>query len=377
MRRPGRFAEKLSPGMISFRFWLLLFAVPALTALPLRLFAAQPIRPKVLVIATYETGKDQGDVPGELQFWVEREHLDRQIKVPGIDHPILTNGKGLYAMVSGTTSRCAIRLMALAMDPRFDLTHTYFLLSGIAGADPARITVGSAVWIRQVVDGDPAFELDRRDTPTSWPYGIVALGATEPDKVPADVNSAPAAGVSANGSGGVGRIAYTLNPSLVDWAFGLTKNLVIPDNSALAANRAPFKNFPNALHRPLVVEGDSMGSDRFWTGPIMTQWAEDWVHLYTRGAGALAIADCEDQGVVLAIHELGRLGRVDAKRLLILRTASNFTQPPPGVAANKYLFGDLANSPGYLPALEANYEVGSVVVANLLQNWDRFKNLIP
>jgi purine nucleoside permease len=335
------------------------------------------IRPKVLVIATYETGKDRGDVPGELQFWAEREKLDREIRVPGIDHPILTNGKGLYAMVSGTTSRCAVQIMALAMDPRFDLSHTYFLLSGIAGADPAQITVGSAVWIQHVVDGDPAFELDHQDTPASWPYGIIALGATEPGNVPVNVESAPAAGVSEDGSGGVGRIAYTLNPSLVDWAYGLTKDLVIPDSPALATSRAAYKAFPNALRRPWVLEGDSMGVDRFWAGPIMTKWAEDWVRLYTRGTGSLAVADCEDQGVLLAIQKLGRLGRVDPNRLLILRTASNFTAPPPGVAAEKFLFDDLASSPGYLPALDANYQVGSAVVAKLLGGWSQFKDQTP
>jgi purine nucleoside permease len=109
----------------------------------------------------------------------------------------------------------------------------------------------------------------------------------------------------------------------------------------------------------------------------MTKWSEDWVRLYTRGTGSLAIADCEDQGIVLAMRELDRLGRVDMKRLLILRTASNFTVAPPGVSAVKYLFDDLAGSPGYLPALEANYRVGSVVVAELLKNWPRYENQVP
>ncbi len=344
---------------------------------PSSLSAVDLIRPKVLVIATYETGKDRGDVPGELQYWVERQHLDQEIKVPGIDHPILTNGKGLYAMISGTTSRCAVQMMALAMDPRFDLRQTYFLLSGIGGAIPDQVTVGSAVWVRRVVDGDPTFEIDHNETPASWPYGIVALGATEPGKVPENVDSAPAAGVSDNGSGGVGRIVYTINPSLVDWAYQLTKEVPLADNAALAANRAPFKSFPNALLKPSVLEGDSMGADHFWAGAIMTRWAEDWVRLYTRGTGALAIADCEDQGITLAIDQLDRLGRVDAKRLLILRTASNFTMPPPGIAAEKYLFDDLASSPGYLPALDANYRVGSVVVSALLQNWEQYKNQVP
>ena len=31
--------------------------------------AQEKIQPKVLVIATYESGKDKGDTPGELQYW--------------------------------------------------------------------------------------------------------------------------------------------------------------------------------------------------------------------------------------------------------------------------------------------------------------------
>ncbi|MGA7343771.1 MAG: purine nucleoside permease [Terracidiphilus sp.] len=340
-------------------------------------YASDLIKPKVLVIATYETGKDRGDVPGELQYWVERENLVQSIQVPGIDHPLLTNGKGLYAMISGTTSRSAVQMMALAMDPRFDLRKTYFLLSGIGGGDPNRVTVASAVWIRQVVDGDPAFEIDSRETPASWPYGTVALGAVGPDKVPANVDSAPAAGVSENGSGGVGRIVYTLNPSLVDWAYRLTKDVALDDNDALAAQRALFRSFPGAQRKPAVLEGDSLGTDHFWHGAIMTRWAEDWVRLYTRGAGSLAVSDCEDQGIVLAIEELDRLGRVDRKRLLILRAISNFVMPPPGVAAQKDLFDSLAGSPGYLPALEADYRVGSVVVSAILRDWDRYQTQTP
>ena len=369
--------KKKSLGRTKSRLQHLMLAAFALLISPLSGYGADLIRPRVLVIATYETGKDRGDVPGELQYWVERENLDQSIKVKGIDHPILTNGKGLYAMISGTTSRCAVQMMALAMDPRFDLRQTYFLLSGIGGADPNRVTVASAVWIRQVIDGDPAFEIDSRETPASWPYGTIALGATEPGKVPVNVDSAPAAGVSDDGAGGVGRIVYKINLSLVDWAYQLTKDVPIPDNDALAANRNLFKGFPNAQHKPSVLEGDSLGTDHFWHGAIMTRWAEDWARLYTRGSGSLAVSDCEDQGIFLAMQELDRLGRVDVKRFLVLRTTSNFTLPPPGVSVEKSLFDNLASSPGYLPALDANYRVGSVVVSALLQNWDRYKNQVP
>ncbi len=339
--------------------------------------AVEIIRPKVLVVATYETGQDRGDVPGELQYWVERQKLETAVPVPGLDHPLLTNGSGLYAMVSGTTSRCAVQMMALAMNPVVDLSHTYILLSGIGGADPAALTVGSAVWVRQVVDGDPAFEIDSREIPVAWPYGTIALGTTEPGKVPANVESAPAAGVSENGSGGVGKIVYDLNPTLVDWAYGLTRQIELADSPALQASRSRFAGDPIALQPPKVVEGDSLGTDHFWHGAILNRWAEDWVRLYTRGQGSLAIADCEDQGILLAIEKLGQLGRVDKARLLVLRTASNFTVPPPGVSPVTSLFENLASSPGYLPALEANYQVGSIVTGELLKHWDHYKDRVP
>ena len=138
------------------RVLLSTIALASLLLLPVAAHAApERIAPKVLIITTYEIGKDSGDKPGELQFWVEREHLDQSIVVPGVEHSLLTNGKGLYAMICGITSRSAVTMMALAMDPRFDLSHTYFLLDGIAGGDPAQTTLGSAVWVRQVVDGDP------------------------------------------------------------------------------------------------------------------------------------------------------------------------------------------------------------------------------
>jgi purine nucleoside permease len=349
----------------------------ALVLIEAAAWAAEPIAPRVLVIATYETGGDRGDTPGELQYWVERQHLDQSISIRGLEHPLLTNGRGLYAMISGTTSRCALQLMALTMDPRIDLTHTYLLLSGIGGANPEQATVGSAVWIRQVVDGDPAFEIDSRETPAAWPYGTIALGATEPGKVPANVEAAPAAGVSDNGSGGVGKVVFTLNPELVDWAYQLTKSVRLADSPALATSRARYTHDPIAQRPPVVMEGDSLGADHFWHGAILNHWAADWVRLYTRGAGSFVIADCEDQGILLAVEKLDQLGRVDRQRLLILRTASNFTVPPPGMAPEKSLFDDLANSPGYLPSLEANYQVGSLVAAALLTHWDQYRDQVP
>ena len=355
-------------------------AAAALLSLPSARASGAPTEIPVLVITTYESGKDRGDTPGELQYWAERQDLGREVRVPGVDHPLLSNGKGLYAMVSGTTSRCALQIMALAADPRYDLTHTYFILSGIGGGLPHTMSLASAVWVQRVLDGNPAFEIDSREIPKDWPDGLVAIGATKPGQGSANVDSVPPAGVSEDSSGGVGTVAFKLNPSLVSWAYGLTKGVAIPTNDAVRAFGRRFAGYPVALEDPAVILGDSIGSDRFFHGEIMTRWAEDWDRIYTRGAGRLAISDCEDAGVCLALQRLAQMGRVDFSRLLILRTACNFTVPPAGVTAEKSLFGDtISDSSGvaYLPALEADYRVGSVVALKLLEGWSTYRDTVP
>ena len=359
--------------------WRWSFAVLALTAAP-ALRAAEPTPIPVMVIATFEAGNDRGDVPGELQFWVERRNLDHEISVPGVDHPVLTDGRGFYAMVSGTTSRCATQLMALAADPRFDLTRTYFILCGIGGGDPNAIPLGSAVWVSTAVDGDPAFEIDSRQIPASWPYGLVAFGATAPDKGSADVDMVPAAGTSKYGTGGVGTVAFKLNPSLVAWAYSLTKDIPLDDDPTMRAFGRRFTEYPQAALPPRVVVGDSMGADRFFHGSDMMRWAEDWVRIYTHGKGSLAMSDCEDQGVCIAFQRLSMMGKVDFNRLLILRTACNYVIPPPGVTVAQSLFGDTVSDTGgmaYIPALEAAYSVGNTVATELLTHWDRYRDRTP
>jgi purine nucleoside permease len=356
------------------------FLAVFLVCFPMARAADVAVQIPVMVIATYETGKDRGDTPGELQFWVERQDLSQEIKVAGVDHPLLTNGKGLYAIVSGTTSRCAVQLMALAADPRFDLTHTYFVLCGIGGAFPKVMSLGSAVWVQRVIDGNPAFEIDSREIPAGWPSGLVAIGATKPGEGSANVDAVPAAGASEDSTGGVGTVAFRLNPALVNWAYELTKDAAIPDSEALRRFGRRFEGYPVAQQPPSVLLGDSIGSDRFFHGEIMARWAEDWDRIYTRGTGKLAISDCEDAGACIALQRLAQMGRVDFTRLLILRTACNFTVPPAGVTAEKSLFGDtISDSSGvaYLPALEADYRVGSVVVLNLLNGWDKYRDHVP
>ena len=102
--------------------------------------------------------------------------------------------------------------MALGLDPRFDLSKAYWLVAGVAGADPADLSLGSAAWARHVVDGDLAYEIDGREIPDDWPYGLFPLGSKRPASSPKDLY--PGWTLST--------IAFSLNRQLVDWAYSIS-----------------------------------------------------------------------------------------------------------------------------------------------------------
>jgi len=325
--------------------------------------AAELIRPKVIVVATFEVGADTGDTPGEFQFWAEREHLAGTIVVPGLDHPVRFNpDTGVYGVVSGTTARAGLQLMALCLDPRFDLTHSYWLVNGIAGVNPAVASEGSAAWAQHVIDGDIAFEIDSREAPADWPCGIMSMGNHSPLEKPTIPTWAPKP------------MQWTLKPALVAWAFALTKDIALVDTPAGQAHRAQYTTFPAALKPPRVLLGDSFGSCRYWHGARMQKWADDWTRLYTNGAGICAMTDMEDQGIAGALTRLAAMGRVNFERVLFLRTGSNFSEPPAGQSAAESMVAEYIGGPA---ALEAAYRVGSPVVHELVKNWARYETQPP
>src|ERR1017187_4569607 len=121
------------------------------------LFAApKPIPIKVVVVAMFERGEDTGDVPGEDQLWGERGHLDQVLPMPAGYHHVRLNKDGVLGMLTGVgTAKAAASVMALGLDPRFDLSKAYWVVAGIGGGDPADVSLGSAAGATRAVDGDP------------------------------------------------------------------------------------------------------------------------------------------------------------------------------------------------------------------------------
>ncbi len=324
---------------------------------------AKPWPIRALVVTTFEVGNDTGDTPGEFQYWVEREHLDEVVPFPGGVHPLRTNADHtMLGMVSGTTLvNATASMMALGLDPRFDLTHAYILINGIAGVDPEVASMGSAAWASYVV-GDVAREIDRADMPLDWPYGWFPVGAHAPN--PPAVPAAP--WTRSN--------LYVLNPKLARWAYEQTKDLKLMDDPVVAKFRAKYVGFPQAQKPPFVLMGDTFASDYYWHGAVMTQFARDWVKLYTGGKGRFATTEMEDSGFMEAVERLAAMQRVDQNRVMDLRTASNYSQPRPGHTAVESVTAPYI---GTRVALELGWLCGSTVLHRILADWKTTEATIP
>ena len=328
--------------------------------------AADLIRPKVVVVTMFEPGKDTGDAPGELQFWVEREQLDRVVPLPAGFHDVRANADAsVVAIVTGVgNTRAAATIMALGSDPRFDFSRSYWLVAGIAGGDPAEASLASAAWAEWVVNGDLGHEIDPREAPADWSTGYVPLRRSKPYEQPLVTDDSSQ--------------VFHLDAGVVNWAYELTKNVKLVDTEGMADRRRKFPGFPNAQRPPFVLKGDTLSSETFWHGKLLSQWASEWVKYHTAGHGRYVTTAMEDTGTLQSLTWLAHAGRADVRRVLVLRTVSNFDQQQEGMTAAESLFGEkLGSYSAYVPALESAYRVGSAVVHELVANWPRYENTLP
>ncbi len=331
--------------------------------------AAEPIPIRVVVVTTFEIGEDTGDKKGEFQNWVERFPLREKLPFPQGYRGLRYNPEQqVLGIVTGEgKSHAAASIMALGMDPRFDLGKAYWILAGIAGIDPDKASVGSAAWAGFIVDGDLAYEIDGREIPADWPTGIVPYDRALPYQPPVPPDKS-----------GNGEQVFRLNAGLVDWAYRLTAAVELPDTANLKAVRAAYAGHPEARRPPRVLKGDTLTCDRFWLGARMTAWSERWVAYWTHGQGVGVTSAEEDSGYLQALTFLAAAHRADLDRVLDLRAASDFESPPDGMSAASLLAGEAHGElSGYEESIEAAYLVGSKVVRELAGDWTRYGNRVP
>lgn len=344
--------------------WLrsLIFGVLVAIAPAVAAPAAAPIEIRVVVVTAFELGEDTGDTPGELQNWAST--IDATLPFAGSERKLRYDpARHLLVVNTGIgTNRAAVATMALGTDPRFDLTHAYWLVAAIAGVNPNLGSVGSAGWMGDLVDTDHGFAVDPREAPAGWTTGIFPHDKASPYQAP---------------RGETKYNLFPLNKGLRDWAYALTAKLPLPDSPVLAQLRAGYREYPAAQCLPIVATGDEATGQTFWHGKLLHDHVEKWVAYWTGRPGSFLMSGMEDTGVAHALQALDALGKADADRLMVLRTASNYTIQPEGKDAVESLSAEAMELSALKPSVDAAYTVGSRVVDEIAGNWPRYKATVP
>ncbi len=315
--------------------------------------APKPLPVKVMVISMFAL---------EEQVWTDKLKLGRAVKVPGLSpsYPsVRCNAAGVCHVTTDMgKANAAASISALVLSGLFDLKQTYFLVAGIAGVDPAQGTIGTAAWSRYLVDSDLAWEVDARERPAGWPSGYLGINTSEPGVKP-DL--------------GYGTEVYRLDERLVDAALALSRGVALADSPGARSYRARYPAAPANLP-PRVTQCDSMTGNNWFHGELLGQRARDWFKLLTDGHGTYCMSSQEDNATYTALQRGAAAGLLDARRVAVLRTASNFDRQYPGQSA---LASVTADSGGFEPAVKNLYLAGAPLVDDIVKRWALWKDGVP
>lgn len=109
-----------TPGITSAAFLLAGVCAPASESPPAQSAAPDLNLVRVVVVTMWERGADEGDEPGEFQFWKARRALAERFALPQGDHDLYYNRESqILGMVAGVgTAKSAATTMAVGLDPR-------------------------------------------------------------------------------------------------------------------------------------------------------------------------------------------------------------------------------------------------------------------
>ncbi|PFH62326.1 hypothetical protein XA68_14053 [Ophiocordyceps unilateralis] len=249
----------------------------------------------------------------------------------------------------------AASMTALMLSPNFHLARTYFLLAGIAGVSPRQATLGSVALARFAVQAALQTEIDPRSLPANWSTGYIPFGRSVPFEYPAIL---------------YGTEVFELNTGLRDAAFTLASRATLADDDASRRYRALYGRhgpYAKATLPPAVVKCDCTTSDVYYSGTILSEVFENTTHVWTNGTGVYCMTAQEDNAALEVLVRAAVEGIVDYSRVMVMRTASDFDRPPPGVSDLHHL--TRVDQNGFKIATENLYRAGIEIVKGILADW--------
>ncbi len=301
------------------------------------------IEVKMLVLSMFEVGENTGDFAGEFQHWYERYFKGaRAFEITGNPNNFYINSDGVAGTVTGMgKARAAATLTAILSDPRFDLSNTYFMVSGCAGGPPSRTTLGSVVLCDAVVD----YELGH-----SWKES--------------DGKSGESTFMVMDSMRDLGY--FELNTGLIERVSELAAGVELADSSRAAFYRLLY-NDAEARSKPSVQRGVSVTGDSYWHGRGSSRTADEVCSAYD--AGRYMVTQMEDSAFALVLNAFGKLDR-----MFVIRDVVNFDQPHPGQTVRESLS---TSSGGFSIGMTNGFRVGSAIVDNIVSDWESWKGSFP
>lgn len=308
---------------------------------------AAPIDVKVFIAAMFEIGQNTGDRAGEFQHWFERYFKDaKSITVPGALNPVFCNADGVCGSVLGMGKvNSSASVQAIVLNPQFNFSLAYYVISGVAGTPPSRGTIGDVTWGSWLVDYDLGHRWAPEEGKPGAPVFVPRKGYEEYRR-------------------------FQLNPALVKAAYDLSKAQPLLDSASAQRYRL---RYPDAAARkaPSVHVGTHVAGDTFFHGPGLSREAQYIAKLY--GADDYVATEMEAAAIALVLK---RTHGTD--RILSLRGSVNFDQGHPQESTQDHLDpkpGETAG--GFAETVRNVATVGGVVVDTIVRDWAQWQNGVP
>lgn len=338
------------------------FTIPSLSLSDLQSSYGKPyafFRPKVVIVNTFDA---------ETTPWTQF-NFTQNITIPGLlplypsvhcvnDFSVcqLTTGEGEINAASSIT--------ALGLLPSFDLSKTYFLVAGIAGGEPTYTTLGSVTFARFAVQVGLEYQVAYQEAILSNPSwasqpnylaGYFALGTNNPGQYPNEV---------------YGTELFELNGKLRDKAFSLAQNVTLNNGTEGNVNFRLLYSEKAALSSPLVVKCDVVTSDAYFSGNVLSNYFGFYAGLISNGSAKYCATAQEDNAFLEAFTRLTRYGLVDYDRVVVMRSISDFSRPPPQYQKNAVGFLTENIQGGDTDAIKNLAVAGLPFVKDVLNKWE-------
>ncbi|KAG0682571.1 hypothetical protein C6P42_002853 [Pichia californica] len=300
-------------------------------------------------------------------FTLEREpfilsyDLPNEITIPGLSpvyNTILCDSN--YDLCQITVGEgeinAASSLTALSLSTSFNLTSTFFLIAGIAGISPLKGTIGDVTFARfaiQILE----YEVDARDLPINWNTGYFALGSNSPGEYPVNI---------------YGTEVFELNVNLRNRALELAQEALLYNGTLKNEEFRETYNYAPANRTPEAIPCDTLTGDTYWFGNRLDESFSNYTNLITNGTGNYCTTQQEDNASLEALLRAAMYGLVDFSRIVVMRTASDFTYSNDYSGNLTVEFFDDVYQGGVTASVVNLYYASKPFITDILENFESY-----